>query len=219
MKLKVIVTGVTGMVGEGVMLECFEHPDVESVLVVTRRQSGFSHPKLKEIIVPDFFNLSAIESQLAGYDACYFCLGVSSIGMKEDDYRHVTYDLTINFAKTVSKLNSDMTFCYVSGKSTDSSEKGKLMWARVKGKTENDLMKLAFKQVFAFRPGFIKATKGQKNTLKYYKYFAWLYPILKVIYPSGACTLKEIALAMINVTEKGYSKHILEVNDIVAASQ
>jgi len=207
------------MVGEGVMLECFEHPDVESVLVVTRRQSGFSHPKLKEIIVPDFFNLSAIESQLAGYDACYFCLGVSSIGMKEDDYRHVTYDLTINFAKTVSKLNSDMTFCYVSGKSTDSSEKGKLMWARVKGKTENDLMKLAFKQVFAFRPGFIKATKGQKNTLKYYKYFAWLYPILKVIYPSGACTLKEIALAMINVTEKGYSKHILEVNDIVAASQ
>jgi uncharacterized protein YbjT (DUF2867 family) len=219
MKLKVIVTGVTGMVGEGVMLECLAHPDVESVLVVTRRPSGFSHPKLKEIVVSDFFNLSAIESKLAGYDACFFCLGVSSIGMKEEEYRHVTYDLTINFAKTLSKLNQGMTFCYISGKSTDSTEKGRLMWARVKGKTENDLMKLPFKQVFAFRPGFIKATEGQKNTLKYYKYFVWLYPILRLVYPSGACTLKEIGLAMIHVTEKGYPKRILEVCDIVTAAK
>jgi uncharacterized protein YbjT (DUF2867 family) len=219
MKLKVIVTGVTGMVGEGVMRECLLHPDVESVLVVTRRPSGFSHPKLKEIIVPDFFDLTAIESQLAGYNACFFCLGVSSIGMKEDDYRHVTYDLTMNFAQTLAKMNSDMTFCYVSGKSTDSSEKGKMMWARVKGKTENDLMKLPFKRVFAFRPGFIKATKGQKNTLKYYKYFSWLYPVLKILYPSGACTLKEIGFAMINVSKKGYPKQILEVKDIITAAQ
>jgi uncharacterized protein YbjT (DUF2867 family) len=219
MKLKVIITGVTGMVGEGVMHEALLHPDVEKVLTVSRKPCEVIHPKLKEVIVPNFFDLSTIESDLAGYDACFFCLGVSSIGMKEEEYRRLTYDLTLNFAKTLSKISPDMTFCYISGKATDSSEKGRSMWARVKGKTENDLMKLPFKQVFAFRPGFIKATKGQRNTLKYYKYFAWLYPILRLVYPSGACTLKEIGLSMINVTEKGYPKQILEVKDIVAAAK
>jgi uncharacterized protein YbjT (DUF2867 family) len=218
MKLNIIITGVTGMVGEGVLHEALLHPDVERVLTVSRKPSGISDPKLKEIIIPDFFDLSAIQSQLAGYDACFFCLGVSSIGMSEDKYRHVTYDLTMNFAGTLSKMNPDMTFSYISGKGTESSEHGRLMWARVKGKTENELIKLPFKQVFAFRPGFIKATEGQKNTLKYYKYFAWLYPILKVIYPSGACTLEEIGIAMINVSKNGYPKHVLEVKDIVAAS-
>ena len=207
------------MVGEGVLLECLEHPDVEKVLILSRRANGYSHPKLREIIIPDFFDLSGITTELAGYNACFFCLGVSSVGMKEADYRRTTYDLTLNFANTLLTVNSAMTFCYVSGKSTDSAEKGRLMWARVKGKTENDLMKLPFTQVFAFRPGFMKATKGQRNTLKYYKYFAWLYPVMKIIYPSGACTLKEVGLAMINVSEKGFPKKILEVNDIIKATK
>lgn len=219
MKLKVIITGVTGMVGEGVLHEALIHPDVEKVLVVTRKPSGVSHPKLKEVIVPDFFDLSAIEAELSGYSACFFCLGVSSIGMKEDEYRHLTHDLTMNFATTLSKLNQEMIFCYISGAGTDSSEKGKLMWARVKGKTENDLMKLPFKQVYAFRPGFIKATKGMKNTLKYYKFFSWLYPLLRLVFPSGVSTLKEIGLAMIHVATGGYPKPVLEVNDIVAAAK
>lgn len=207
------------MVGEGVLHECLLYPDVESVLVVTRRPCGVSHPKLKEIIIPDFFDLSKIESQLSGYNACFFCLGVTSIGKKEDEYRRLTYDLTINFAKTVSKQNSDMTFCYVSGASTDSTEQGRQMWARVKGKTENDLMKLGFKNFFAFRPGYIHPTKGLKNTLKIYKYFTWLYPFLRAVFPSSVSTLKEIGLAMIHVAMNGYPKNILEVKDIVDAAK
>jgi hypothetical protein len=219
MALKVIITGVTGMVGEGVLHEALLHPDVENVLTVSRKSSGMIHPKLKEVLIPDFFDLFAIEKNLIGYDACFFCLGVSSIGMKEDVYKHLTYDLTMNFAKTVSKLNPEMTFCYISGKSTDSTEQGRLMWARIKGKTENDLMKLPFKHVFAFRPGYIHPTKGMKYTLKYYKYFSWLYPFLRLIYPSGVSSLREIGVAMINVSMKGYSKPILEVQDIVAAAK
>jgi hypothetical protein len=142
MRIKAIITGATGMVGEGVLHECFQHDAVEEVLVVGRRSCGVTHPKLKEVIVPDFFNLSAIENQGIGYNACFFCLGVSSIGMKEADYHKLTYELTMNFAKTVVNSNPGMVFCYISGAGTDSSEKGRMMWARVKGKTENDLMKL-----------------------------------------------------------------------------
>lgn len=219
MKLHVILTGATGMVGEGVLIEALQHPEVERVLILTRRPSGISHPKLKEIVVSDFYDLSTIESDLAGYNACFFCLGVSSIGKREADYRHITYDLTMSVARTLSKLNSDMTFCYISGKATDSSEHGRLMWARVKGKTENDLMKLPFKRVFAFRPGMLRASEGMKNTLKYYKYVAWLYPVLRLLYPSGVSTLKELGLAMIHVSARGYGKPVLEVNDIVAAAR
>lgn len=177
--IKAIITGVTGMVGEGVLHECLNHPKVESVLIINRKPSGFTHPKLKEIVHTDFFDLSAIDDQLKGYNACYFCLGVTSIGLKEPEYFKLTYTLTLNVAKTLSKFNKDMTFCYVSGASTDSTEKGKSMWARVKGKTENDLMKLPFKQVFAFRPGYMHPTPGLKNTQKYYKYISWLYPLLR----------------------------------------
>src|SRR5437879_21661 len=169
-KIRAIVTGATGMVGEGVLHECLLHPQVESVLVINRKPCGVVHPKLKEIIHSDFFELSVIEDQLPGYNACYFCLGVSSVGMKEPEYYKLTYTLTLNVAQTLSRLNPDMTFCYVSGASTDSTEKGRSMWARVKGKTENGLMKLPFKQVFNFRPGFMKATEGQKNVLPLYKY-------------------------------------------------
>ncbi len=213
-KIRAIVTGATGMVGEGVLHECLLHPDVESVLIINRRPSGMNHPKLKEIIHPDFFDFSSIEEQLKGYNACFFCLGVSSIGMKVAEYKKITYDLTMHVAQTLSKLNPDMVFCYISGSGTDSTEKGRLMWARVKGKTENDLMKLPFKAVYAFRPGFLKSTKGLKNTLPAYKYFAWLYPLMRPLFPAMLGTLHELGLAMINSIKYGFPKKVLEVKDI-----
>ncbi|MGN6292981.1 MAG: NAD-dependent epimerase/dehydratase family protein, partial [Chitinophagaceae bacterium] len=158
--MKVIITGTTGMVGEGVLHVCLQDPRIESVLIINRKTLGRTHPKLKEILHADFYDLSAIENDLRGYDACFFCLGVSSIGMKEPDYYKVTYTLTLHVANTLVRLNPGMSFSYISGAGTDSSEKGRSMWARVKGKTENDLMKLPFRQVFAFRPGFIKPIKG-----------------------------------------------------------
>ena len=218
-KLRVIITGTTGMVGEGVMLECLQNPTIEAVLSVSRKPCGITHPKLTEIIHADFFNFAPIESQLAGYDACYFCLGVSSVGMKEDEYTKMTYTLTMHVAETLSRVNKNMTFCYVSGAGTDSTEKGKIMWARVKGKTENDIAALPFKAAYAFRPGFLKATPGQQHVLRYYKYFAWMYPVLKTLFPATACTLKELALAMIRVTLHGSDKKQLSVKDIVALSK
>src|SRR6195952_3408401 len=167
-KISVILTGATGMVGEGVLHECLLSNTVERVLVINRKPCGVAHPKLREIIHQNFFDLSPIENELTGYNACFFCLGVSSIGMKEPEYYKLTYTLTMHVAETLSKLNMDMVFCYISGANTDSTEKGRSMWARVKGKTENDLMKLPFEQVFAFRPGFMRATEGQKNLLPYY---------------------------------------------------
>jgi hypothetical protein len=213
-KIRAIVTGATGMVGEGVLFECLENPDVESVLVINRRPLGMDHPKLKEIVHKDFYDLTPIQDELKGYNACYFCLGISSIGMKEPEYRRITYDLTMHVAEVLSRQNPGMTFCYVSGASTDSTEKGGIMWARVKGKTENDLRKLPFNQVFAFRPGLLKATEGQKNLLSWYKYLGWLYPVIKAIYPNGASTLTQLGRAMINVTKYGYDKNIVEVKDI-----
>ena len=207
------------MVGEGVLHECLLHEDVEQVLVLGRKPCGITHPKLKEIVHADLYNLSTIENQLSNYNACYFCLGTTSIGKNEEEYTKVTYTLTMHVATTLSKLNHDMTFCYVSGAATDSTEKGKSMWARVKGKTENDLMKLPFKQVYNFRPGFMKPTKGLKNTLSGYKYLGWFYPFLRMVFPNAASTLREVGLAMINVTLYGYDKKILEVKDIVTLSK
>ena len=212
--IKVIITGSTGMVGEGVLLECIKHPAVESILAINRNPCGITHPRVKEIIHADFFDLSSIEPGLTGYNACFFCAGVSSVGMKEPAYTRITYDLTMNFARTVSKLNNDMTFCYVSGTGTDSSEKGRLMWARVKGKTENDLMKLQFKNVFAFRPAFMKAVKGQKNLPKFYKYIQLPYPVFHTLFPQYFGTLGDVAIAMINCALAGAEKKVLEVRDI-----
>ena len=160
MKINAIITGTTGMVGEGVLYECLLHPDVESVLVINRTPCGIKHEKLKEIIHKNFLDLSSIEDQLKEYNACYFCAGISSMGKSEEQYKRITYDLTLNFANTLLRSNPDMTFCYVSGVGTDSTEKGRSMWARVKGKTENDLMKLQFKAAYMFRPGYIQPTKG-----------------------------------------------------------
>lgn len=207
------------MVGEGVLLECLQHPSVEAVLSISRKPSGVTHPKLKEIIHTDFFNFAPIANQLSGYDACYFCLGVSSVGMKEDEYTKMTYTLTMHVADTLSKLNKNMTFCYVSGAGTDSTEKGRIMWARVKGKTENDLATLPFKAAFAFRPGYLKATKGQQHVLRYYKYVSWMYPILRTVFPGTACTLKELGLAMIHVTLYGSDKRMLSVKDIITLAK
>jgi uncharacterized protein YbjT (DUF2867 family) len=214
MKIKAIITGATGMVGEGVLLECLNHPDVERVLVINRKPAGVSHPRLREIVHANFFDLSPIESQLAGYDACFFCLGVSSVGMSQEDYKHVTYDLTLHVGQLLAKLNPELTFCYVTGASTDSSEQGRVAWARVKGATENALMPL-FKRSYMFRPAFMKATDGQKNLKSYYKYFAWIYPIGRALFPSRFCTLQEVGRAMIKAVTKGYAKPILEVKDIV----
>src|SRR4051812_17897018 len=199
MKISPIITGATGMVGEGVLLECLANPDVERVLVINRKPGGVSHPKLREIVHKDFFNLSPIAQEMAGYNACFFCLGVSSLGMSEEEYRHTTYDLTVGAGKVMAEVNPAMAFCYVTGKGTDSTEQGKVAWARVKGATENALMKL-FRNAYMFRPGFMKATPGQKNTKSYYKYFEWVYPIGRSLYPSGFCTLQEVAVAMIKVS-------------------
>jgi len=216
MKVQPIITGATGMVGEGVLHECLQHPDVDQVLIISRKPLGLQHPKIKEIICADFFDLSAIKDQFSGYNACFFCAGVTSIGKNEAEYRRLTYDLTMHFAQTLAEVNPDMVFNYVSGAGTDSTERGRSMWARVKGKTENDLMKLPFKKAYNFRPGFIKPTPGLKNAQPFYKYIGWLYPVLKLLSPNLASTSEEIGLAMINTVLKGYSKPVLEVKDIVA---
>jgi uncharacterized protein YbjT (DUF2867 family) len=212
--LRVIITGSTGMVGEGVLLVCLNNPQVEKILIINRRTLGINHPKLTEIIHSDFCDISAIENQLSGYNACYFCLGVSSVGINKEDYYKTTYTLTMHVAEALSKLNPDMTFCYVSGAGTDSSEEGRLNWARVKGKTENDLMKLPFKQVFAYRPGFMKPIKGQKNVNRYYKYVNWMFPIGRKFFQNGFNTLQEVGLSMIEVTLAGYTKKVIEGKDI-----
>ncbi len=214
MKIQAIVFGATGMVGEGVLLETLKNKKVESVLVIGRKPCLRTHTKLKELIHHNFFDYSAIEERLKGYNACFFCLGTSSIGMNEQDYTRITYDLTIQTASALSRLNPEMTFCYVSGTGTDSTEHGKMMWARIKGKTENDLKKLPFKSVYLFRPGLIKPIKGQKN-LKPIMQAAWvLYPIVKVLSPKNVCTLEDVGLAMIHAAEVGYHKNILENMDI-----
>jgi hypothetical protein len=215
MKIRAILTGATGMVGEGVLHECLLHPEVDQVLVINRKPCGISHPKFKEIIHSDFFNFSAIENQLSGYNACFFCLGVSSIGMKEPEYNHLTYDLTLHVAQTLARHNPDMRFCYISGAATDSTEKGRMMWARVKGKTENQLLRLGFKNVYLFRPGYMQPTPGLKNTLNYYSYISWMYPLLKALAPGSACRLSELGKAMINAVLRGTEKPVLEVKDIV----
>lgn len=215
--IKVIITGATGMVGEGVLHECLKHESISNVLVVGRKTCGVKHPKLKEVLLSDFFNLSPIEDELKGYDACLFCLGTTSVGKKEKEFYHLTYELTMNFAQAVANKNSDLTFCYISGAGTNAD--GRMMWQKVKGKTENDLMKFGFKNVFNFRPAYIQPTKGMKNTLGAYKFISWMYPILKSLFPKSACTLQELGLAMIQVSLHGFEKNFVEVKDMVALSK
>ncbi len=211
--MKVIITGTTGMIGEGILLECLNDDRISSILSVSRKPTGKVHPKLKEYIVSDFLSLHEGDENLKGYDACFFCAGVSSIGINAADYERISYDTTLQFARAVEP-NPNMSLVYVSGGGTDSTEKGKLHWARVKGKTENDLMKLPFKQAFGFRIGIVEIAKGQIHVLPFYKYVSWLIPLLKIISPNILNTMKQVANAMIVVSSKGYPKNIIHVKDI-----
>lgn len=214
--MKVIITGASGMVGEGVLHECLQHPSIEQILVVGRKTCGVTNPKLKEVLHSNFFDLKDVEPYLVGYDACFFCLGVSSVGMKEAEYTKLTHTLTLHFAQTVSKLNPSMSFSYISGAGTDSTKKGSSMWARVKGRTENDLKKLPFKKVYNFRPGYLQPTEGLKNTLSLYKYLGWLFPVLRLFLGKYVSTLAELGQAMINATLYQVDKDTpLEVPDIL----
>lgn len=213
-KIRAVIFGATGMVGEGVLHQALQDAHVESVLVIGRRSCNLRHQKLKELIHHDFYDYSAIEDQLRGFNACFFCLGVSSIGMNEKEYSRVTYDLTMCAARTLVRLNPGMTFCYVSGVGTDSTEKGRSMWARVKGKTENDLTKLPFRSVYAFRPGFIKPIKGLKNTLSFAKVLGPIYPMLNLLFPKYVCTLEDLGLAMIQAVRTGSPNRILGNEDV-----
>lgn len=217
MEIKVILTGATGMVGEGVLLECFTNPQIKEVLSVSRKPyGGIKHPKLRECIVPDFFNLDNIQDQLKGYDACFYCAGISSNGLTESEYSYITYDTTLHFANKLVSINPEMVFSHISGSHTDSSEKGRIMWARVKGKAENALIALPFKKVYNFRPAFMKPTEGQVNVKGLYKVIASLYPLLRLLMPGRVSTLGEVGQAMINSVLKGYPKPVLEVTDIKA---
>jgi nucleoside-diphosphate-sugar epimerase len=212
-KIKAIITGATGMVGEGVLHECLNHPDVESVLVINRRPCNVQHEKLTEIIHKDFLDISAIKDKLAGYNACYFCSGVSAMGKSEDEYRKITYNLTMHVAKTLHEIDPEMVFTYVSGDGTTGDENAKTMWVRVKSKTENELLKL-FGNGYMFRPGYIQPTKGLKNVYRMYKIMAPLYPVWKTLFPKHVCTLEDLGLSMINTTLHGYDKKILDNMDI-----
>lgn len=205
------------MVGKGTLLEAIRDPDVESILVINRSSIGLHHPKVKEVLHSDFFDLSPVRQELKGYDACLFCLGVSSVGMSETEYRQMTYDLTVGFAKEVLAQNPGMTFCYISGSGTDGSEKGRLMWARVKGKTENDLMKLGFRDAYMFRPGFIQpfdGVKAKSNTVNaLYRIFSPLYFLLKRL-PAWVTDTRTLGKAMLRVARLGYKQKVLENRDI-----
>ena len=218
--MNVILFGATGMVGQGVLRECLLDPEVQHVLSVVRTPSGQQHPKLRELVHTDFFNYSDVESELKGYDACFFTLGVSSAGMDEAKYRHLTYDLTLAAATTLARLNPQMTFVYVSGAGTDSSERGRTMWARVKGKTENDLLKLPFRAAYMFRPGFIQPLHGIRSKTRLYQaiYTALgpLLPLIKSAFPKSITTTEQIGRAMLQVVKHGYPKPILEAKDIIA---
>lgn len=216
MGMRVIITGATGYVGEGVLLECLVHPAVEQVLVVGRKSCGRQHPKLKELLVMDFFSLDAAVDQLRGYDGCFYCAGVSSVGKNEADFTRLTYDTTLAFAKAMVSASPQAIFIYVSGAGTDSSEKGRLMWARVKGRTENELGRLGFKANYNFRPGIMTVTPGMRNPKWWMRA---LVPVFAVLMPWATCSMKAVGLAMINAVRKGYPKSTIEVKDIKALAK
>jgi len=205
--VRVVLTGASGMVGGGVLRECLRDPSVELVLSLGRRPSGSGDPKLRELVVPDFFDLRSVEGQLAGFDACFYCAGVSSAGMGEAEYRRLTHDLTLSVAGTLCRLNPRMTFVYVSGAGTDSTEHGRSMWARVKGATENELLRLPFRSAFLFRPGIIRARHGIRSRSRVYRVlYAVLLPVILLaaaVAPNSITSTDRIGRAMIHVVTRG----------------
>ncbi|WP_422097629.1 epimerase [Variovorax sp.] len=221
--MKVLVFGATGMVGFGVLRECLLAPDVEEVVAVGRRPSGQQHPKLRDLVLPDMYDYTAAEPRLTGFDACFFCLGVSSVGMKEDAYRRVTYDLTLAAATVLARLNPEMTFAYVTGAGTDSSERGRSMWARVKGATENVLLKLPFRAAYMFRPGAIQPLHGANTKTPLYKagivLLTPVFGLARRLWPHLVTTTENMGLAMLAVARHGASKRVLDpldINDLAA---
>ena len=216
--MRVILFGATGMVGSGVLLECLADPRVPSVLSLVRRRSGVTDPKLEEIVHDDFFEYARIRGRFVGCDACFFCLGVSAAGMREADYRRHTYDLTLAAARAIVAVNPQLTFCYVSGAGTDSTARGRTMWARVKGATENALLALPFKAAFMFRPGYIQPLKGVRSSTAFYRAIyrvvGPLYPVLRRLFPRQVTTTVNVGRAMVQVAVAGYPRRILGPEDI-----
>lgn len=212
--MKVILFGATGMVGQGVLRECLADPEVERVLVIGRNACGVDDPKLDEIVRSDLFDYADVEALMRGYDACFFCLGVSAAGMSEERYTKITYDLTMATANTLARLNPKMTFIYVSGAGTDSSAKGRIMWARVKGKTENDLLQLPFESAYMFRPAFIQPMHGIQSRTKLYRVLyaivGPLFPILNALFPKHVTTTEQVGRAMLEVAKRGHPTRVVE---------
>ena len=221
--MKVIITGATGMIGKGVLLECLDHQAISEVLSISRKKLGIEHPKLKELIHSDFSEFDSVKNELKNYDAAYCCMGVSAASMNEEDYKKMTYDFTMSLAKTLYSLNPQMTLTYVSGQGTDSTEKGRSMWARVKGKLENDLLKLGFKQAFMYRPGGIIPLRGVVPSSKLYRVLisnlVWLLKLIKMLTPNSIVNTTQIGLSMIHVHQKGYSKSIIDPKDMLITAK
>lgn len=217
--MNVLLFGATGMIGQGVLRECLLDSGVGRVVTIVRRPTGQKHAKLTELVRPDLATLAALENQLTGVDACLYCLGVSALGMTEEQYTRVTYDLTIGVAKTLLRTSPNLTFIYVSGAGTDSSEKGRMMWARVKGRTENALLSLPFRAAYMFRPGAVIPLHGIRSSTRWYNVaYAFtkpLYPILKRLAPTMVTTTEQLARAMLAVARNGYTTHVLEMADII----
>jgi uncharacterized protein YbjT (DUF2867 family) len=216
--MKVLLFGATGMVGQGVLRECLLDSSITRVVTVVRKPTGRKHERLSEIVQPDLATLSSIERQLTGFDACFFCAGVSALGMSEQDYTRVTYDLTLGVAKTLLRTSPDLTFVYVSGAATDSSEKGRMMWARVKGRTENALLSLPFRAAYMFRPGAIMPLHGIRSSTRWYNVayvvIKPIYPVIRRVAPGMITTTEQLGRAMLAVARNGYSTHVLETADI-----
>ncbi len=221
MPIHAIITGATGMVGRGVLLECLESDAVASVTVIGRRPVGIEHPKLKEFVLADVADLQSIAADLGQTNACFFCLGVSSFRMAEAQYRKLTYTLTLDFANALATISPDVTFCYVSGAGTDAASK--TMWARVKGETENALLGLPFRAAYMFRPGMIQPLKGVKPSNTFYAAFmpvvSFLFPVFRAIVPKMATTSVNVGLAMINAAAHGYDRTLIESDDINTLAQ
>lgn len=212
--MNILITGASGMVGEGVLYVALNDPSITSVTVLGRRSCGHAHPKLTEIIHPDLMDITPVANKLTDFDACFYCMGVSSVGKSESEYTALTHTLTLGIARILVNRNSDMAFFYISGVGTDRTEKGQTMWARVKGRTENDLLKLPFRAVYGVRPGYLHPIAGLKHALPYYRYIRWMYPLLRAVAPNSVCMLEELAKTMIHIAAKGHSSDVITVADM-----